>query len=119
MGKEDFIKLTNNLYRLTLLFPKKEPLRFQIRELANEILKDSISILRANPSRPKNLVLETEKNLEVLDSFFEVAKAQNWVSPSEILNIQQEYSMLKLRRSRNPVFQKLWNRLAMHLHMLL
>jgi len=30
-----------------------------------------------------------------LDSFFEVAKSQNWVSPANILNVQQEYSKLK------------------------
>jgi len=33
--------------------------------------------------------------LEELDSFFEVAKSQNWVSPANILNVQQEYSKLK------------------------
>jgi len=95
MDKEGFIKLTNNLYNLTLLFPKKEPLRFKIRELADEILKSSISVLSTNPGRPKNLFAEIEKDLEVLDSFFEIAKAQNWVSPSEILKAQQEYSKVK------------------------
>ena len=78
MTKENLIQLTSNLYRLTLLFPKKEPLRYKMRELADEILAN-----------------QTEKDLEILDSFFEVAKAQNWVSPQEILNLQQEYSKLK------------------------
>ena len=78
MDKDFLIKLTNNLYRLTLLFPKKEPLRYKMRELADDIL--------AKP---------TEKNLEILNSFFEVVKAQNWVSPSNVLEVQQEYSKLK------------------------
>ena len=78
MNKEFLIELTNNLYRLTLLFPKKEPLRYKMRELADEIL-----------TKP------TGKNLETLDSFFEIAKAQNWVTPQDILNLQQEYSKLK------------------------
>ena len=73
-----FIELTNNLYRLTLLFPKKEPLRYKMRELAVDIL--------AKPN---------EKNLEVLDSFFEVALVQNWVSPSDILAIKKEYDNLR------------------------
>ena len=94
MNKELLIELTNNLYRLTLLFPKKEPLRYKMRELADEILANSLratenSKMVENCSRP---ILE---ELEVLDSFFEVAKAQNWVSPQNILNIQQEYSKLK------------------------
>jgi len=78
MDKEFLIQLTNNLYHLTLLFPKKEPLRYKMREVADDILTEL-----------------TEKNLEVLDSFFEVAKVQNWVSPSEILAIQKEYANLR------------------------
>jgi len=78
VDKDFLIKLTNNLYRLTLLFPKKEPLRYKMRELADDIL-----------------VNQTEEKLEILDNFFEVAKAQNWVSPSSVLEIQQEYSKLK------------------------
>lgn len=72
------IQLTNNLYRLTLLFPKKEPLRYRIREAATGFL--------AKPN---------EQDLEVLDSFFEVAAAQNWVSPDNILAIQKEYANLR------------------------
>jgi len=77
MDKDFLIKLTNNLYRLTLLFPKKEPLRYKMRELADDIL-----------------VNQTEEKLEILNSFFEVAKSQNWVSPSNVLEIQQEYSKI-------------------------
>ena len=76
--KSFLIQLTNMLYRLTLLFPKKEPLRYKMRELADEIL-----------ARPG------EKDLEILDCFFEVAKNQNWASPNEILKIQEDYSKLK------------------------
>ena len=87
MDKDFLIQLTTELYRLTLLFPKKEPLRYKMRELADEILA---KCLRLNLKQ--NSVLE---DLEVLDSFFEVAKAQNWVSPAEALKLQQEYSKLK------------------------
>ena len=87
MDKNFLIQLTAELYRLTLLFPKKEPLRYKMRELADEILAKCLRLnLKQNP------VLE---DLEVLDSFFEVAKAQNWVSPAEALKLQQEYSKLK------------------------
>lgn len=78
MDRDSLIKLTNSLYRLTLLFPKKEPLRYKMREVADEIL-----------------VKPDEKNLEVLDSFFEVATVQNWVSPQDILAIQKEYANLR------------------------
>lgn len=76
--KTFLIQLTNSLYKTTLLFPKKEPLRYKMRELADEILAD--------PS---------EKKLEILDSFFEVAKVQNWVRVNDLLAIQKEYDRLK------------------------
>lgn len=78
MDKDFLIKLTTNLYRLTILFPKKEPLRYKMRGLADEILAN-----------------QTEEKLEILNSFFEVAKTQNWVTPQDILNLQQEYSNVK------------------------
>jgi len=74
MEKNNLIQLTQNLYRLTLLFPKKEPLRYKMRELADDIL--------AKPN---------EEGLAVLDSFFEVAKTQNWAASQDVLNIQAEY----------------------------
>ncbi|MDI6602602.1 MAG: DeoR family transcriptional regulator [Patescibacteria group bacterium] len=87
MDKNYLIQLTNNLYRLTLLFPKKEPLRYKMRELADEVLAKCLRWnLKQNP------VLE---DLEVLDGFFEVAKRQNWVSPVELLRIQEEYNRIK------------------------
>lgn len=77
MEKTALIKLTNQLYRLTLFFPKKEPLRYKTRELAINLLAE-----------PKT------KDLEVLDSFLEVALVQNWASPADILAIKEEYAIL-------------------------
>ncbi len=81
MEKQYLIQLTQDLYRLTLLFPKKDPLRYKMRELANDILAEN--------SSPRTL-----EYLGVLDSFFEVVKAQNWVANQDILNLQLEYSKL-------------------------
>jgi len=78
MKRDELIQLTNVVYRLTLLFPKKEPLRYKIREVADDIL-----------AKPQ------EKDLENINSFFEVAKNQNWVSPDQILAIQKEYDNLR------------------------
>jgi len=72
------IQLTNSLYRMTLFFPKKEPLRYKIRETAADIL--------AKP---------TLQNLELINTFFEVAKNQNWVAPIDILAIQSNYDNLR------------------------
>jgi len=77
MNREFLIQLTGKLYRLTLFFPKKEPLRYKMRELADNILEKL-----------------NESDLEILDSFFEVALTQNWVSSSDLLAIKQEYANL-------------------------
>ncbi len=77
MTRDFLIQLTNSIYRLTLLFPKKEPLRYKMREVADNIL--------AKPGK---------QDLETLDSFFEVAKLQTWVKTADILAIQEEYANL-------------------------
>ena len=41
------------------------------------------------------LIRPSEKDLEALDRFFEVAKTQNWVSPFDVLAIQKEYDNIR------------------------
>jgi len=112
MDKKFLTQLTSNLYQLTLLFPKKEPLRFKMRELADEILADLISIdsITGNPQikLKEDRVRQILENLEILDNFFEVAKSQNWVSPSDILEIQAKYFRIKeeIKRLEKPEEKK-------------
>jgi len=101
MEKEKIIDLTNRLYNLTALFPKKEPLRYKIRETGDEILKDLIEwqvINDANPikflinNREKNkIIVSLEENFAVLDGYFSVSKRQNWVSFFDILEVENKY----------------------------
>jgi len=95
MEKEYFIQLTKEIYRLTLLFPKKEPLRYRMRAVADDILANLVSILKGNFHKSVNLINEIEKDLEILDSFFEVAKTQNWVGLADAFEIQKEYNNIK------------------------
>lgn len=92
MNKKRLIEATNELYRLTLLFPKKEPLRFQMRELADEILAYFVVCLGSDSnSEDPGTVRSRSNQITALDSFFEVAKAQNWVKNDDILKLQEEY----------------------------
>ena len=101
MEKNYLIQLTNNLYRLTLLFPKKEPLRYKMRELADDIL--AALIKNSSKTHYSTSGVEYLKLIEVLDSFFEVAKAQNWVSPKDILEIQKEYSKIREQKEYSKI----------------
>ena len=94
MDKEKLIDLTNRLYRQTLLFPKKEPLRYKIREAADEILARFVK------------GLPVAKETEALKSYFAVAKFQNWVSYFDILEIEKEYDKISLEAARGPTSGK-------------
>jgi len=93
MNKNDIVNLTNRVYALTLLFPKKEPLRWKLREAAADVLAAS--------ARQDCDELPVD-DLEAMDCFFEVAKEQKWVKEAELLSIQQEYVNL---RGQNCSFQ--------------
>lgn len=106
MNKDDFIELTNKVYKQTLLFPKKEPLRYRIRETADDILENFIEweVLHSpNPgsfsskgiSRKKDLIFEIEKDLELLRGYFNIIKWQNWVSYFDIIKIEDEYKKVE------------------------
>jgi len=95
IDKNHFTELTSNLYSLTLLFPKKDPLRYKIRGVADELLSSLVSIPHCKSAKLKNLIFKIRKDLEVLDSLLAVAKSQNWVSASNILDIQEEYSKIR------------------------
>ena len=83
MDKDNLVELTKKVYKLTLLFPKKEPLRYKIREVADDIL--------ACNSSSKKL----QEDLGVLKKYFEVAKWQNWVSYFDILEIVERYDKIE------------------------
>lgn len=101
MDKDFFTQTTTDLYRLTLLFPKKEPLRYKMREVADEILANLLRITnRYEYTNTKNSSNETEiknllESLEIFTGFFEVVKAQNWVKADEVLATQGKYDKLK------------------------
>ena len=106
MDKDKLIEITNKVYKITLLFPKKEPLRYKIREIADNVLSNFVyrqSLQNLNPGnfasnreiQSKDSIFLLEKNLEILKSYFEVAKWQNWVSYFDILGIQDEYDKIQ------------------------
>jgi len=91
MDKEAVIQLTSKLYKLSLLFPKKDPFRFKIRELGINVLRNSVFLLDKESGFSEELILETQRDLEVLNCFFEVVKTLNWVSLPKLLDVREEY----------------------------
>ncbi len=93
MNKEFLISLTERIYSITLLFPKKEPLRYKMRETAAAIFEDFVGLTFSHDFQSAGR--EVLASLEVLDGFFEVAKKQNWAREIDVLAIQQEYANLE------------------------
>ena len=119
MERDFLVELTTKIYRLTLLFPKKDPLRYKIREAAIEVLRNwtlQESFCDKNGKMASEAFFGIEQNLNVLDSYFEVAKWQNWVSFFEVLEIQKEYKgireMITEEKEKTEVQEKIDNLIA-------
>ena len=97
LNKNYLLQVTNELYRITLLFPKKEPLRYKMRQLSNEVLANFVDLSQEkNLQEEVRIIEDSNHKIEILDGFFDVARAQNWVRPSDILDLQKEYDSIKV-----------------------
>lgn len=98
MKKQDFIKLTLDLYDLTGHFPGKEPLRYKIRGMGDDVLSDLL-LLISNPGpglqEKQKIKSRLTDSIGVLENLFEVAQPQDWVSPDDIEEMKEEYSRIR------------------------
>ena len=86
MDRDYLIKITLAVYKVTDIFPKEEPLKFLIREKANQILADLVS---------KEKIEKIRKNIEIINTYFEIAEKQNWVDELNFLVLKREYAKIK------------------------
>ena len=99
MTEENIIKLTNALYKVTDLFPKEDPLKFAIRKegldvlfFSNVVRGKSVSV----PSREKGEHLDKVlAKIELIKTYFNIARDQEWVSERNFIILEREYDSLK------------------------
>lgn len=96
MEKDYIVKLTLALYRVTELFPDKEPLKFFLRKKANEIMADFVA--KGEKSEFSEKIL---KNLEILQDYFKIAENQKWVSQKNFFVLKREYNKI-VREIKRP-----------------
>lgn len=96
MERSHIIDIIKKLYRITLLFPKKEPLRYKMREVVNDILADFIKQEdeKEKPIDRKDSAFFLVENLDILNSYFAIAEEQKWVSSQNLLPLWQQYDDL-------------------------
>jgi hypothetical protein len=98
MDRKSVIEIVSKLYRITLFFPKKEPLRYKIREVAANILACIITwedMRASRQDRAKEALFEADKDLDILNGFLAIAKWQNWASYFDINNIEEDFGRIK------------------------
>lgn len=92
MNAEEIIKLTNAVYKVTDLFPPKEPLKMAIRKEALNVLFFSILCLKDLNSKKKE---DSLNSLKVLEVCFDVCKKQNWVNEKNFDILKREYNKVE------------------------
>lgn len=99
MDRNYLIETTKEIYRLSLFFPRKEPLRYKLREISTEILNNFIRLeihLSLNYNMGGNEeILGLLEEIEVLEAFFIVIKEQNWIKQQDISDILERYKKTK------------------------
>jgi hypothetical protein len=90
MDKEKIIKITIALYRVTGLFPEREPLKFQIREKANQILSALIVFV---PQKSQKTAIF--RKIEQILALFRIAKSQKWADEKNFLVLERYYREIK------------------------
>ncbi len=99
MNKDYLIKISLALYRVTELLSEDEPLRFFLREKAGDILEDGVIIFSNGNflgSKQKEYSRkQLLRNLEVMQSFLEVAQKQEWAKPENFQILRESYSLIR------------------------
>ena len=93
-----FLKLTLTLYKVTELFPKREPLKFLLREKADLILADLIIAFSGTKQKKEdNLKLFNSVlgNIKILDGFLKISQEQGWLNKLNFSVLEREYNKIE------------------------
>ncbi|MEK6706664.1 MAG: DeoR family transcriptional regulator [Bdellovibrionota bacterium] len=88
MDKSHFIKLTIGVYKVSELFPKREPLKFLLRKKADEVLADWVATQFSGRVKALERVIQ---QIAVLQVYCQIAESQNWVKPENFWLLRTEY----------------------------
>jgi hypothetical protein len=89
MEQNYLLKLTIAGYRISDLFPEKEPLSWQAKEAFGKILFETIKSQFLASS--KDIVFA---EIQALNGMFDLIENQKWVDPKNLLILRQEYNKL-------------------------
>ena len=89
--QENYIKITNAVYKLLDVLPDGEPLKNRSKEKALDVLAD-LTVGK------KEHALE---NIQILKQYLEIIKGQGWIDGMNVLILLKEYEQIKSQISIN------------------
>ena len=95
-NKEDIINLTDAVYRVTEVFPKNDPLFWQIREISNNILADFLLFQQSDLAKK-----ELKGKIKLILAYLELAKSRKLAHLKNFLVLERDYQKI----SDNLVFE--------------
>ncbi len=87
-------KLTVATYMISNFFASEEPLKWSLRKVAGELLKDTISLSSASLSVKDSLVRNLVSKIIELTSLYEVAHKAGFISPMNFAIIEGELNKM-------------------------
>lgn len=94
ISEEKIAKLTSAVYKVTSLFPEKEPLKFAMRRESLDVLSSGITLISKSVLRQKNKGKSIKNALIAAKSlihYFDLAEEQEWIDSKNFLVLKKEY----------------------------
>ena len=89
--QEDFVKITNAVYRVLDFLPESDPLKNKAKEKALVVLENITLAFGARPG----MVTELLDDILVLEQYLQIGRDQGWISDVNFLIIIKEYNLIK------------------------
>lgn len=101
---EEFLKLTNAVYKALEYFPESDPLKNRAKDKALSIMESLVSLsdtsgwISFQKEKTKTYILE---DIDILLGYLWIAKTQKWLNSANYMIIANEYE--KLKQSLKPI----------------
>lgn len=98
MEENDFIKLTNAVYKILDFLPEQDPLKARAKEKALAILENLTLISGAKgwfSLQKEKASAQLLDDIGVLENYLKIGKYQGWIDSMNFLIITKEYNLIK------------------------
>ncbi len=94
----DFIRLTNAVYKILEFFPEADPLKHRAKDKALVIMERLVLITEASgwtSFQNEKIKAELSEDIEIILGYLWIAKTQGWLNSANYLIVANEYEKIK------------------------